>query len=569
MLSVLLTATLLQQAPVPESGKTVFETLSVQNLCATRSGIAPPIWGTMLTYEPIEGDRRLDLLEVRNEHSQFNPDQILEVLRHLHAAACDDGSLHLEMQESDLRVFGDANTVAQVRDQLRELTRLVARPLEIEAVLWDPGTMPIPEGVLSPQDYSQFAAQHKVLWRSRAEASNSEPVSLDQQRWTRYLRDVDVEVAQKAKISNPVTDAFCEGGRVVVVPHTLVGGDDLVLHAQFGLAERRGPIAVVSTGVPDQADLELPTLETYYGACSGHVANGGALAVSMTGAASNGGNRILTIRASCKVPPAAPHSLALGVFPISALCSLGLTQMLTPPDPYPVIGDSKESAQEVANQSPGFGAMSVDSLMSLVQTAFGADAEDNFMMEETGGYLLVYAEQDKLTRVDAILRALQERILRTVTIHHQNRIARNASSDTPAIVLHDLVVPTLFGRYATACRLLETNVIRDVYSQIAQEAAQNKPRIEALQLGSWLRARVAPDDNSIYLELQAQSAQGEVPSLRRLSPAGTLMPPSVASTRTAHNGTVLNGQTIDHGDGPTVRLEGAAYRSELVTIVAW
>lgn len=569
MLSVLLTAALL---PLPQSPEnTVFETLSVQNLCAAHNPITPPIWGSMLTYPSLEGDdgRRPDLLEVRNEGNLLQPDSIVDLLHHLHTAAFDDGSLRIESRDADLLVFGDTNTITKVREELRELGLVVTRPLQIEVALWAAGSTPLAQGILGPTEYAQFAEQHRMLWRSRAETTNSRPVALDQQRWTRYLRDVDVEVAQKAKIANPVTDAFSEGGRVVVVPHTLAGGDDLVLYTQFGLAERRGEVAHVATGVPEQPDLEIPTLETVYGACSGHIQNGGALAITMTGAAGSGGNRILTIRATSKVPPATANLQGLGIYPISALCSQGLTQMLTPPDPYPVIGDRKPVAEEITNESPGYGAMTADALLYLLESALGSDVGENFQMREQGGFLFVFAEATRLARIEAVLRSLQERCLRTVTIHHQGRLAASPGGAESAGILHNLTFPTLIGRYGTLCRQLETNIVRDCYSEIAQDAATTNPEVAGLQFGNWVRVRTSPLEPLVHLDLQAQSAQGEVPAIRRLSPAGALMPPSVASTRAAHNGAIANGRPIDHGDGPIVRNDGALCRSDLVTIVTW
>jgi hypothetical protein len=521
----------------------------------------------MLTWS--RPDDRLDLLRVRESAPQFEPDQVVEMLRRLHQEALEKGTLNMQVQAGNLVVFGDGPSLALVREQVRELGALVTRPLQVEVTLWDAGSDAPPGAVLGPREFAQFAGQHAVVWRSLSQTRSSVPVALDGQRWVRYVRDVGVEVAQKAAISHPQTDAFGEGGRVVVVPHSLLGGDDLVLHVQFGLGSRRGEVRSVPTGISEQADLDVPLLDTIYGACSGRITNGGALAVTMSGLAAAGSRQVLTVRVTSKVPPTAPQSASIGVFPISALASSSLDQVISPPDPYPVVGDQQREPQQVQFE-PEDSFLPIDYILELIRTSLGAETESEFEMHSGGGYLFVFAPQAKIARTDEILRALQERVLRTATVRHTVTLPAGEGVDAgKARVLHELVVPTLLGRRATVCRQLETNVIRDVFVEIAQESSSSDPHVEEVQTGAWLRARVTPLAEGMHLQLLAQCSHGEIGPARRIAPSGALILPDVTSSRAAHDGAVASGQPVDHGDGPVVTINGRASRSAMVTTVTW
>ncbi len=565
MLSTLLSLALLPQAQDATRPQAVFERISLQHLCAPQPDLSPLPWGTLLTY--LRPEKRLDLLGVADLPAQFYPEQIVEQLRGLHTQEFEAGTLRLEASGNSLHVFGDGPTVALLREQLRDLGAIITRPLEIEVTLWDAGNAPAPAAVLGPKQFAQFAEQHTAVWHGITSTRSSIAVRLDQQRWTRYVRDVDVEVAQKATIAQPMTDTFGEGVGVIVVPHALVGGDDFVLHTQFALGERRGAVMTMATGSPDQPDLDVPLLETTFGACSGRVANGGALAVSATGLASGGGNRVLTIRVTSKVPPVATGSTELGVFPTSAITRGSLTQLPQPPNPYPQIGDADQPAPSADTEPGGFGMLEEGDLLDLIRGSLGAATETDFNMQMAGGFLLVHADVNKIARVEAVLRPLQERLLRNVTVRHTARLMpTEGTAPTP---WHELVVPTLLGRCATLCRMLETNVLRDVFVEIAQEAVNHDPVVEAMQSGAWLRACVEPLGDGMHLQMLCQEVQAEAPLLRRLVPAGALSLASVGSTRATHNGAVVSGQGIDHGDGPLLRFDGRACRSALVKTVRW
>jgi hypothetical protein len=463
-------------------------------------------------------------------------------------------------------VLGDAALVTQVREQVETLSAIVLRPLQIEVCLWQAGTDEAPPALLRPDDWKRFVGDREPLWRCTAETQGARPVALEQQRWTRYVRDVDCEVAQKQSVSVPVTDAFGDGGRVVVTPHTLVGGDDLVLHVQFGIAHRRGVVRTLPTGVPGQADLELPLLETIYGACSGRITNGGALAVTLRGAPASGGQYVLTVRVTSRTPPTAPTLGGLVVLPCSALTSHALSQRLAPPPPSPDENDQSPASPNTEEIGAGFGHIEGDVLQDLLRTSLG-DQGENCELFLAGGHLFVLAAEPVRTKVEAVLLGLQERMLRTVTVRHRGRLV---GTDAAATSVHEIVLPTLLGRETTVGRVLESNVIRDLYLEIAQEASVHDPQVACLQVGSWLRVRAAPEGARLHVQMLAQCTQAPPPQLRSVVPSGgNLMPTDVASVRVQHDGPAANGQALEHGDGPTVVLDGRPMRSTLDTTFSW
>lgn len=566
MLSVLLTLSLLPQDPPP--AQALFELLPLDHLVAEPQHVAPPLWGSMLTWADL-GDttRRPDLLAAREGGASVDTNAVLEVLHWLHAPALENGGLRCDPLDTCLQVFGDPPTVAAVRDEIRILGSALQRPLLIEATWWDAGDKPTPGAVLGPREFSQFAEQHTAIWRSQVSARHAVPVALDQQRWTRYVRSVEVEVAQKASIASAATNSFGEGGRVVVVPFTLLGGDDLVLDVQFGIADRRGPVAMQPTGVPGQPDLDVPMLETTYGACSGRITNGGALAIALTGLEAGGGNRVLTVRVISKTPPAAATLPGIAVYPVGALTSTALRQRLSAPHHYPVLGDEANRPGMDVEETNGFGTVPEDHLIELIRESLGAAAEEAFDVTQTGGFLLAHADPTKLARVDALLRALEDRLLRTATVRHT--IAAPPSNGAAGVPLHELSAPTLLGRYVTIARMLETNVQRDVLSEIAQEAQSACPLVEELQTGAWFRARVTPRDDTGHLQLLAQCSTGAPPQPRRIQPNGLLQLPSVAVVRTSHDGTVARGQPIEHGDSAPTSAEPRTGRTVATTTVTY
>jgi hypothetical protein len=157
------------------------------------------------------------------------------------------------------------------------------------------------------------------------------------------------------------------------------------------------------------------------------------------------------------------------------------------------------------------------------------------------------------------------------TLHPAEVPASGAAAGSPgASPLHELVLPTLFGREAFAARVLETNQISGIDVQIAQEAAMLDPLVQALQSGCWLRLRVAPLGDAAHCTSQLRCTHATLPQTRTIMPGGGVwMPSELTIGGSGHTGIVRSGQAFDHGEGPPLAIEGRVCRSALVTTVRW
>lgn len=544
----------------PQQPPAVLDVLPLQHVCGQRPSVAPPPWATLLRWT--DPDSRPDLLHAREPATPIDADMAVGLLRALHAEASESGKLSIEADATNLILAGDSATVGQIRDEVQQLSAVLTRPIEVQVTLWAAGRSDTVPAVLAPGDWKANFRDRQVIWRSTAMTRSAQPAALDGQRWTTYVRDIDVEVAQKQSTSQPVSDAFCDGGRVVVVPHTLLGGDELALHVQFGFGRKRGPVRTVPTGIAGQSDLDVPTIESTYGVSSARIGNGGGIAITLTGDAAGGGNYILTIRAGSPTPPPTTSLAGISALPCSALTSRAMLQRMAPPNPYPSEGDEIGFDGNEADGSAGH--LGDDRLIDLLHAAIGDDGENE--LQTAGGFLFVRGPEAVRTKVEAVLRALQDRLVRTVVVRHNVALPGGLEPQT----YHHISAPSLVGREALVARLIETRAIDRLWVEIAQEAAIHNPDVHTLQIGSWLRFCAAPQGEQMNLQMLAQCTHAPMPQLRAVVPSGgNLLPSDVSSTRVVHDGAVANGQILDQGQGPIVAIDGQPTPTDLTTRVTW
>lgn len=548
----------------PPATKSAFEMLSLQALCHEPAACAAPVWGSLLRYvDPDE--RRWDLVAGVDDPPPLDPDSVARAIATIEAEATDSGVLFVEAVGDNLIAVGERTAVQRVRQLLDSATQIVARPLTVEFAAWDVADRETPAAVLDAAAYEHFVANRPPLWRALATGRPGQAIGLEHMRWTRYVRGVEAEVAQKQSQSRPATERYAQGGHAVVRAHSLVGSDEFAVHAQFAAAIRRGAVRTLQTGMPGGADLDLPTLESAFGACSGRVANGGALAATLRGNPAGGGQLVLTVRVWSRTPPVELGREGTSLLPCSALTSNALSRRIALPDPHDADGESVDG-----DEHAGYGHLDVDHLIDLARNV-AADGDDEASVHFGAGYLLVRGSAAARRRVEALLVGLQDRTLRNVTVQHGAllQVPPPAEGETSPAVnknLHELVMPTLPGRECVAYRLSETNVVSDVFIQIATEAGTLVPHVDPLQSGVWLRARLAPGAGALHLDLELLHVQAPAPATRAvMAGGGTLMPAEVEGVLLAHHGAVRPGTVIEHGDGAAVTVEGRSYRSSLST----
>jgi hypothetical protein len=411
------------------------------------------------------------------------------------------------------------------------------------------------------------------VWRAVSTANAGQPLAIQNMTWSRYVRSIDVEVAQKKTMARPDTDCYGEGCSAMVRAYSLIGSNDFAVHMQFAAGKQQGTANSLQTGMPGAPDIELPRIESFFGTCSGRIPNGGALATSLAGSAVSGGQITITLRITSTDAPTGLTDKRALLLPIGALISEGLHSQVTLPnvhsEQFAQQGPALSKDVSIKQQSSygGIPSDNLEDLASLVLTT--TDDEDDYTIITGGGYIYIRASEQGIQHVEKMIQTLQDDMIRNVEIHHSASLhARpgEASNDATPPMLHGLTLPTLLGREAAVYRLLETNIAANIHVEIASEAGTIKPGIQLLQSGTWLRARVVPIGKSLHANLQLLSVIAPIPAIRSVMPGGgVLMPTQVSSTRRNHDGILTNAVAIDHGDGPPVTLAGRDYRSKMST----
>ena len=157
-----------------------------------------------------------------------------------------------------LLAIGDAAEVAKTRERLQKSSPVLTRMLQIEFAVWDATDREAPTGMMTAAEFGRVFANLTPLSRCVTASRHGQAVALERMRWTRYVRDLDAQVAQKMSLSLPVTAQFGEGAHATVRAYCLCASDEFAVYVQFAVAQRRGVVRTLQTGTAGAADLELP-----------------------------------------------------------------------------------------------------------------------------------------------------------------------------------------------------------------------------------------------------------------------------------------------------------------------
>lgn len=559
MLTIVLPAVLALSAP--QEPTTATKLIPLQHICRYAFDDNGLPWGSLMRFrEGLEADFLLS----DDGLGAILPDAIVETLYGFVSEAIDEERLFLQAIDNNLLVVGEPQLVARVGNHINEAAGILARPMQVELCVWDAADREPCGSILDKQAFTDFAANRTPMWRAVSTASAGQPLVVENVRWSRYVRGIEIEVAQKKTMTSPATDRYGEGGSAMVRAFSLVGTSDVAVHMQFAVGNRRGIGNALQTGMPDAPDIELPRLDSFFGTCSGRIPNGGALATSMHGNAASGGQITVTMRVTSTGSPAPLTDKRAALIPVGALISEGLNHQAALPDVHSE-GDKLSTEQESS-----YGRIPSDNLQDLIAGVLAAaDEEGDHEMQMGGGYLYIRASQQGIQRARQLIKSLQDDLIRNVEIQHSadlHAVPGEAGNTASREMLHSLTLPTLLGREAAVYRLHETNIVANIFVEVAPEAGSLAPSIQLLQSGTWFRARVVPAGNSLHASLDLLSVIAPIPAMRSVMPGGgVLMQAQVSSTRLDHDGILTSGTAIDHGDGPHVTLDGRAYRSMLTT----
>lgn len=564
MLTTVLPTLLLLSSPqlpeIPQQPPSTAELLPLQHICSEDQERRSLPWGSLMRFHPDE--LNADFVFGSTGGGGVSPESVIETLYGFVPDAVDEERLFLQAIDRNLLAVGDKKVVDQVRGIIAEASSILARPVQIELAAWDANTAPTPRAILDAKAYAAFVGNRKPLWRSTSTTNAGQAVSIEHMTWSRYVRSIEVEVAQKKTMSRPSTDRYGEGGSATVRAFSLVGSDDFAVHMQFAAATRRADKGTLQTGLPSAPDIELPQLNSYFGTISGRIQNGGALAATMRGNDQGGGAITVTLRVLSSGGEARLGDASAALWPIGALYADGLAYSADLPDVH------HEHAEREFDEASVYGRIPRDNLHELIESTLSAgDEDEDHEVRLGGGYLFVRSTKAGIARVQQLLIALQDRMIQNVEVRHRADLQADDSAPLPTdeTVLHALTIPTLLGREASVYRLRETNIVTNVNIEIASEAGILAPSIKLFQSGAWLRTRVVPLGETMHASMDLLSAMAPVPAMRSVMPGGVLMQAKVASSRNDHDGIVSPGRAIPHGDGPRVTIDGRGFKSTMTT----
>jgi hypothetical protein len=520
-----------------------------------------PPFGTLLPRPTELAQLRRDLLRVAGDDGDVSVDELPQrLLESVHQPDSEAGRLNWSLDSQQLFLTGQHDLVARTRDELIALGAVVQRPIEVTAELYAGTDIADPPVLIAGGD-ARDAGRGELLWSAVASAPQGRALAFDAMRWSRYVYGANVEVAQKSMLSNAVLGVFGEGLSATVLPCGLAGSEDVVLYVQFACGQRRR-IDSVSTGVPGQASIDVPLLETTFATAAARVPAGGTLQIVVGGHADAGARLVLALRPRYPTPRPTPPQANFLAIPILALTTRAMRERYVPTEPTPQVGDGWPDLQSTFD---GDTLINEDRLADVVRQAIG---DEQIEVSTQSNHLLVIGPEPAQRTALATIGQLQDRLLQTTVVRVSTELEEVNGTAPFAVpvanahraVLHRIALPTLAGRTAFAFRGVESNAIRTMMPEIAQEAALTTPLVEVRQSGLWLRCDIPDAGGNDLPELFVQSDQTAPAQLRNLGGAGALHLADVDSLRISRRSEWPADRELVLGTGTTVQLDGRSWR---------
>jgi hypothetical protein len=548
----------------PQNPTNTIEVLPLQHFFSDRSPKPHAIpWKTLLTRRSSEEHYVIDAIYDANKTNSLSPEIIVDLV----SSFAGEEQLYLQPIGSNLLAVGTPETSQRAKSLLDAASRVMAHSIEVEFAAWDANLAETPPPIMGAEDYAIFANKHTPLWRSRNMSTAGRPLAIEHIKRSSYIRSIDVEVAQKQAITSPMTEIFSEGGCANVRAFSLIDTNDFAVFMQFAASTMSGNVVKLNTGMPETANVELPHLNSYFGTCSGRIPNGGALATSMIGDSISGGSITLTMRVTSKLSPQrkqlveeSSEKKSMTIFPTGVITTASLSRSLTlpPSPPYYHRHDATITAET------SYGSIPQDRLHDLLlEVVHATDSDAELHVHD--GYVYILGSQTSIGIAQQLLLSLQSQATQNAQVTHE---AICNAANKGAHNLFKLRFSTLLGREAFIYRIRETNVIGDIYSEIASEASSLRPQTQLMQSGTWLRTRVTPMGKSLYVDMDSLSALMPVPEETRVMPYGVPMQPQSDTARNSYNSHIQPGIAFSHGDGPSASIDGQLLRSVITTTIS-
>jgi len=565
-LTLCLMQTALPQVPGQQPQQSI-ELFSLRPYTVHRAEPPPPLFGTMMS-SPQDSPEQLNLLDEWQEQL-WEADDFVNLVQSWNRAAFEDRSMFVNSNEDRMLVQADAVQLEQLRRNIRQLFLVLGQPIEITASIFLVDDARPTEPVLHADQLAELQRSGQQLWSNTTTTRSSLLTSFDALRWSRYVRDVEVEVAQNSKVAVPMVDVFAEGLRISVLPHSMVKTEDIAIQAQFSIGDRRG-LETLATGVPGHPNIDLPRLESAFGAVAARVPSGGGMAVLLAGTEACGARLVLVISPRYPSPRQSDYIDNVLVAPVSALTNGSMIYGISLTDSKPVCnGDDVGDGPDTTDAEQCVGRIEGDELEEVLLAAL--DDSQVTSCELQGGFLLLSAPAEVAEQARTTLTALQDRLVRNAAVHCSVD-ASEVESHSPMAkeiqdgehrVLHRVALPCLAGRTSVLFRGIEQNSVRTMMCEIAQDAHILDPVVERLSSGLWTIACPSLTEDGVECDLTLQFDY-QTPTVKQpLAPAGMLMLSDSSSIR-VQSAQLFTEQPIVVATGTTVRIDQRFWRPRLM-----
>jgi hypothetical protein len=459
------------------------------------------------------------------------------------------GRLELEPHASALLVRGEKALVEGCLRQIDALQAAVTRPIEVTAMLWEGTAGSGPGAVVGAEGLAELQRQ-APSWTARARSRPGREVALGRERWTRYVRDVDVEVNKNSVANDPKVDAAMAGVRVVAAVHPLPEGDDLLLIGSFAVGENAGMREAPASA--DGPTVDLPEWRSASGTFAARIQNGGAAVVVARAASTLAPAFTLAVSARCLGPAVSVVAPGFQVLPVSALCTPAHLRRAALGSAVRLPGDDSPSIQlqeEIENDAAQVPA---DALLRLI-------AVDGVTCTVEQGFLLVEAEPGRDGAVGGPVQKLCEQRLRNAELRVE------LADPAGRTALLSMTQPAMLGREAWFFLGREQACVADLEVEIQESAAAANPVIHVAQAGIWSRVRLRPGSSGptcdALWQVAAQSAPRERPVQGK--PGGTLGLITTDVAAFSWDAPMPLGRAHDLGDGPPFLIDAKVVPSRL------
>ncbi|GEM_PF-3952156 len=394
-----------------------------------------------------------------------------------------------------------------------------------------------------------------VLWSGEARGRPGDVLSLGTRSYARFLRDVNVEIAQDSKIADPEVATLRLGQDLVVCPILDAGGDRVAVFASFDRRSLAGEIEARDLPPEGLENFEIARVDTTSRVFSVMIKPGTGVLLPVHSRTEGELGLFLAVE---RLDPDPVVRKGEAIVPTGLLSSLHRDPSLLPES-----GDSGLPGPLLLEAG-----QVVDAVRSMVGDAM--EQEEMHILEARSGFVIRGPEETVAGVAEAarfFLRPFQESFLVEFRLEWRKL---GGQDRTWRPLQRGLLLPVLNQRVGFLQQGIEQTYLAEFGSEIAQEAAILDPFIDAFFHGMQIGAFVQSEGERVRLTLGVgrQALRG----MRRLAKgsemASSTVSPQLESREFTKRLSLRPGEVVDLGDALVRELPGVGpVRSRLVVVV--